>query len=189
MLQEQKRYEEALLSYKNAVRFRPRLAMAHLNMGLVLAHLGQRDEAIKVYRKCADLDGTGLKDPKNHESTQVSALFNLGRLYADEADYRKAIDVYREAIHRMPRYYQPQSLFNMMGEAFFRLGQFEEAENWYIKALKVKSDHIPAHLTLAKLYAKTNRLEEAEKWFLASQTLAPNDSSVYQHFGMHPLFP
>lgn len=42
---------------------------------------------LKVYRHCAQLDGTGLKDPKTHESTKISALFNLGRLYADDGKY------------------------------------------------------------------------------------------------------
>lgn len=40
------------------------------------------------------------------------------------------------------------------GEAFFKLKQFEEAEKWYQQALKAKTDHIPAHLTYAKLLSK-----------------------------------
>lgn len=34
------------------------------------------------------MDSAGLKDPKTHESTKISALFNLGRLYADEGKYK-----------------------------------------------------------------------------------------------------
>lgn len=184
LLQEKEEWEEALKSYQSAIRFRPRLAMAHLNMGIVLAHLGRKEEAIEVYKKCSMLDGTGLKDPKNHESTQISALFNLGRLFAEESKYEDAIKVYKEAIDRMPKYYQSQSLFNMMGEAFFKLGQFDTAEKWYRQALRVKSDHVPAHLTMAKLFAKMNKSSDAEEWFKASKIIAPNDTSVYQHYGM-----
>ena len=84
------------------------MAMAHLNLGLVLALVGLKEEAIEVYRRCSQLDGAGLKDPRTHETTKISALFNLGRLYADEAHYTKAIEIYNEAIHRMPPHYQPQ---------------------------------------------------------------------------------
>ena len=45
-------------------------------------------------------------------------------------------------------------LFNLPGEVFAALNRLDEAEHWYREALKVKSDHVPAHLTLAKLYAK-----------------------------------
>ncbi|GIX93725.1 protein O-mannosyl-transferase TMTC2 [Caerostris extrusa] len=119
-------------------------------MGLVLGLLGKRYEAEKVYRHCASLDSKGLKDPKVHETTRISALFNMGRLYADEGNYREAVKIYHEAIKRMPPYYQPQSLFNMMGEAYFKMGSFVNAENWYRAALRSKPDHIPAHLTYAK---------------------------------------
>ncbi|CAL4083341.1 unnamed protein product, partial [Meganyctiphanes norvegica] len=183
LFQEQKRYEEALQEYKLAIQFRPRMAMAHLNMGLVLGLLGQKDEAAEVYRHCSQLDGSGLKDPRTHEATKISALFNLGRLMADDGHFEKAIDVYREAVEKMPSHYQPQSLFNMLGEAFFKLDQFEEAERWYLKALKVKADHVPAHLTYGKLLAKVQRVSEAEQWFQRAKTLAPNDSTVHQHFG------
>lgn len=35
-----------------------------------------------------------------------------------------------------------------------KTGQTEEAERWYKEALKAKADHIPAHLTMAKLFHK-----------------------------------
>lgn len=77
-------------------------------MGLVLALMGMKEEAIEVYKRCSQLDGSGLKDPRTHETTKISALFNLGRLYADDGQYTKAIEVYNEAIQRMPAHYQPQ---------------------------------------------------------------------------------
>lgn len=79
-------------------------------MGLVLALMGMKEEATEVYRRCSQLDGSGLKDPRTHETTKISALFNLGRLYADDGQYPKAIEVYNEAIQRMPAHYQPQVL-------------------------------------------------------------------------------
>jgi tetratricopeptide (TPR) repeat protein len=42
----------------------------------------------------------------------------------------------------------------MMGEAYFKLDRVKEAEYWYREALRVKPDHIPAHLTYGKLLAK-----------------------------------
>ena len=42
----------------------------------------------------------------------------------------------------------------MLGEAFFKVGSLAEAEHWYQAALRVKADHVPAHLTYGKLLAK-----------------------------------
>ena len=36
-------------------------------------------------------------------------------------------------------------------------------------------------------YSQKTRLLEAEHWFLKAKELAPNDSSVYQHFGKYPV--
>ena len=152
-------------------------------MGLVLTQLGRKKEAIEVYKHCSQLDSHGLKDPKTHEITRISALFNLGQLYSENGQYSEAIEVFKQAISMMPPHYQPQSLYNMLGEAYFKLSCFEEAENWYKEALQAKKDHIPAHLTYAKLLAKWNRSKEAERWFLKAERIAPNDSSVYQHYG------
>ncbi|KAF2361658.1 Tetratricopeptide repeat [Trinorchestia longiramus] len=184
LFQEQKRFEESIREYRLAIQFRPRMAMAHLNLGLVLGLVGRKDEAIEVYRQCSQLDGSGLKDPRTHEATKISALFNLGRLYADDGLYERAIGVYMEAVERMPPHYAPQSLYNMLGEAYFKLEKMTEAERWYLQALRVKSDHVPAHLTYGKMLARMNRVSEAEDWFRKALNLAPNDSSVHQHYGL-----
>lgn len=93
------------------------ITVAHLNLGLVLALLGLKEEAIEVYRRCSQLDGSGLKDPRMHETTKISALFNLGRLYSDEGQHSKAIEIYFEAIQRMPPHYQPQVISIQIKEA------------------------------------------------------------------------
>ena len=50
------------------------------------------------------------------------------------------------------------SLIFFAGEVYMKVGQMEEAERWYKEALKAKSDHVPAHLTMAKLlHKKVNR--------------------------------
>ena len=161
--------------------------MAHLNMGLVLTQLGRKQEAIQVYKHCSSLDGTRLKDIRLHESTKISALFNLGRIYADDGRHEEALDVYMQAVRTMPNHYQPQSLFNMIGETYAKLGQYTQAEHWFKKSLAAKPDHIPAHLTYAKLLAKSNRTQEAEQLFIRAKQLDPNESSVYQHYGIRHL--
>ena len=42
----------------------------------------------------------------------------------------------------------------MLGEAYFKLDKLKDAEFWYREALRVKSDHIPAHLTYGKLLTR-----------------------------------
>ena len=34
------------------------------------------------------------------------------------------------------------------------MNRFEEAEHFYREALKIKPDHIPAHLTMGRMFAK-----------------------------------
>lgn len=40
------------------------------------------------------------------------------------------------------------------GESYVKNGEYDKAEKCYIEALKSKPDHIPAHLTMAKLFQK-----------------------------------
>ncbi|KAK6640635.1 hypothetical protein RUM44_012331 [Polyplax serrata] len=84
------------------------MRIAHLNLGQLLASQGRCEEAIVVLRRCSQLDGTGLKDQKQHETTKITALLHLGRLFAEQGRYHKAVSVYMDAVKAMPHFYQPQ---------------------------------------------------------------------------------
>lgn len=47
--------------------------------------------------------------------------------------------------------------FSLIGEAHYELGDHADAETSYKQSLNAKPDHIPAHLTLARLMSKTVR--------------------------------
>jgi tetratricopeptide (TPR) repeat protein len=83
-------------------------AVAHLNLAQLLERRGRYEEAVAVYRRCSRLNGAGLKDPRTHEATRISALLHLGRLYADQGRLHKAVAMYQEAVEMMPENYPPQ---------------------------------------------------------------------------------
>ncbi|KAJ8315245.1 hypothetical protein KUTeg_007395 [Tegillarca granosa] len=209
VLNSQGKTAEAEQAYKNALKHRGNMAdthynltnglnrpitvqnqwsqqahnMAHLNLAILFAQLGRHKEAEKIYKHCANLDTSGLKDPRLHENTKISALYNLGRMYSEQDKNQEAIEVYKEALRRRPSYYAPQSIYNMLGEVYMKIGNLDLAEHWYNEALKSKPDHIPAHLTMAKLYQKKNQLVKAEEWFQKAKKIDPNDFLVDQHYG------
>ncbi|XP_067000725.2 protein O-mannosyl-transferase TMTC2 [Anabrus simplex] len=188
LLQGQQRWTEAIASYQMAINCRHRLAVAYLNLGMVLARVGRITEAMSVLRTGSSLDGTGLKDPKGHALASTACLFQLGRLSLDQGDPAEAIQVFHQAVNTRPPHYQPQSLFNMLGEAYYRLGQDKQAETWFLAALRSKPDHVPAHLTYGKLLAKnTSRVQEAEVWFTRAESLAPHDAGVFRQYGQFLL--
>ena len=64
------------------------IVVAYLNLGIVYGIIGKKEEASKMYRQCVEIDTAGLKDPRLHEHTKISALYNLGRLLADQDRYQ-----------------------------------------------------------------------------------------------------
>jgi len=140
-----------------------------------------------MFLKCSEIPDENLKDPHAHKSSVTSCLYNLGKLYHEQGHYEDALSVYKEAIQKMPRQFAPQSLYNMMGEAYMRLSKLPEAEHWYMESLRSKTDHIPAHLTYGKLLALTGRKSEAEKFFLKAIELDPTKGNCYMHYGQFLL--
>lgn len=83
-------------------------AVAYLNLGTSLIALGRCQEAASVLREGSKLDGVGLRDRAAHDNARISALLQLGNLYADQGKLQRALAVYREALHILPDRYPPQ---------------------------------------------------------------------------------
>ncbi|XP_068595595.1 protein O-mannosyl-transferase TMTC2 [Brachionichthys hirsutus] len=187
LLQEGNKFLEALHYYKLAIGSRPTLASAYLNTGIILMNQGRLDEAKRTFLTCAEIPDENLKDPHAHKSSVTSCLYNLGKLHHEQGHQEEALTVFKEAIHKMPRQFAAQSLYNMMGEAYIRLNRLAEAEHWYRESLRAKPDHIPAHLTYGKLLAMTGQKTEAERYFLKAIQLDPTKGNCYMHYGQFLL--
>ena len=166
-MQRQNRLNDATEEYKKAIHFRPKLVLAHLNLGMTYDSLGLKKEGLKVLQSISSIPDDGLKDPKAHKEAQTSALFNSGKLllelgYPSEAirnligAHTNLLNVHRldgrsDASTNVPTL---QAVLNLLGEAHRSLNKTEEAERYYLAALKEKADHIPAYLTYGKLLSK-----------------------------------
>ncbi|KAK9731450.1 MalT-like TPR region [Popillia japonica] len=84
------------------------LYVAYVNLGAALIAAGRCQEAVSVLRQGSRLDGTGLRNRKEHETARVSALLQLGALYSDQGRLQRALAAYREAAHSLPEHYPPQ---------------------------------------------------------------------------------
>ncbi|XP_061679226.1 protein O-mannosyl-transferase TMTC2 [Syngnathoides biaculeatus] len=187
LLQESNKFSEALHYYKLAIGSRPTLASAYLNTGIILMNQGRLEESRRTFLTCADIPDENLKDPHAHKSSVTSCLYNLGKQLHEQGQQEEALSIFKQAIQKMPRQFAPQSLYNMMGEAYMRLNKVTEAEHWYRESLRAKPDHIPAHLTYGKLLATTGQKSEAERYFLKAIQLDPTKGNCYMHYGQFLL--
>lgn len=82
--------------------------VAYLNMGSSLVSLGRCNEAAKIFREGSKLNGHGVRDRHTHDSARMSMLLQLGSLYSEQGKLQKALAIYREALHSLPKNYPPQ---------------------------------------------------------------------------------
>lgn len=107
------------------------VAVAYVNLGTALIASGRCEEAIAILRQASKLDGTGVKDRREHENAKMSALLQLGALYSDQGRLHNALAVYREAAANLPKDYPPQ----------VNLCANENAERKFLPSIKSIPEH------------------------------------------------
>lgn len=181
--------------------------MAYLNLGISFIALGKRQQAIEVLQVGSTLDGTAVRDRSAHEQARSSAYLQLGALYVEQGKLQRALAVYREALSSLPALlHQREVLLQRIGDVFGRLQQWDEAERHHRAALELQPNQVAAHIsygiTLARNVSSTviacpnpspgsnpvshlqsSRASEAEMWFKRALQLAPEQASVYHHYG------
>ena len=151
LLQHSGRLSEAASSYQSAIKFRPKLALAYLNLGITLAELGRKDDAINILDKCSKLDDNGLKDPKANANARISAMFHLGKLLLESREPRRAISVLLTGLGAGEG---RETILGLLGDAHQALGQTGAAEEWYSQAVLTNPAYVSSHLMMAKMLAK-----------------------------------
>jgi tetratricopeptide (TPR) repeat protein len=82
-------YDQAISAYRKATMLEPESGWLFSNMGLVYAHLGQYENAIKFYKISVDLF--------DQAKDKAVALNRLGHAYRKHKDYNNAMQSYQEA--------------------------------------------------------------------------------------------
>ena len=83
-----------------------------------------------------------------------------GKIEKAKKRYEKALNYLIKSNDKKPN--QPDTL-NYLGFALRKLGNFKEAEKYYLQGLNIKPDHPGINEYLGELYVQTNRIDLAKK--------------------------
>lgn len=154
------RWDAAKSEYARAIALNPKLAAAHLNLGLVLL---DRDPgaAVEPFRRAAEL----LPD-------QSRPRFLLGLALERAGSAASAIEEYEGAEHLDPKNFEIRFA---LGRALLANSRASEAEPQLREGLALRPNSAPARLGLAESLRQQKKYEVAADEFAAYLRLQPQD--------------
>lgn len=153
-LSQQGRHERAIDSFREAIRLQPDHAEAHEKLAAVFRNAGRRVDAIGLLRHILQL-----------HPDRVEAMTDLAAMLCELARVDEAILFLQRAARLHP---ESSSIYHALGGAMITGQRWADAESVLQQALRLDPHDVAAHLQLAVLYKRSDRMNEA----LASLELA-----------------
>ena len=91
---------------------------------------------------------------------KAKKLESKGKIEKANKRYEKALEYLMKSNEKNPN--QPDTL-NYLGFTLRKLGNYEQAEKYYLQGLSIKPDHHGINEYLGELYVKTNRIDLAKE--------------------------
>jgi tetratricopeptide (TPR) repeat protein len=165
----------ALDSYNKAISKNPRNAVLWNKVGMIQLQLGASSQGADRLRRYAEARHDFERAVKLKKD-YAEAVNNLGVIYYQQGDYKKAISLYKRALSIRPT----ASFHSNLGSVYFAQKKFEDATKEYLEALRLDPDvferssatgilgrvSTPADrakyaIMLAKLYAQLGDVDHA----------------------------
>jgi protein O-GlcNAc transferase len=159
-----KHSEDAKTEFSRAIALDPKMAAAHLNLGLVLME-NDPGAAAEAFRHAADLQPSESR-PRFLEGFSLEHAGNLP----------EAIDLYRGALALDPNNYE---IHFALGRALLRTKDAPGAEAQFRSAIALRGDAAPARLGLANALQDQKRYEAASDAFAEYLKLKPEDRAAH----------
>lgn len=145
----QSKTEEAIATYRQAIRFFPTDDSAHFQLGTLLFSKEQYKEALEEYTMAVRLNPNS---PANR--------FALGQAYLTIGDYVKADDQFKRVIQLSPN---DPNAYDALGKVYRLTGKYEEAVFQFNKAIALNKDFSDSLLNLGYAYADMGEIEKAQE--------------------------
>ena len=170
----QQKGETAIALYSQIDENSPRARFAGLQIGLNLADLDRKDEAVEH-----------LKQVLEDDPDDMRGYLALGGVYFSQKNYRAAADLYDSAIGRIgepkPEHW---NMFYQRGIAYERLKEWPKAEPNFRKALELYPDHPQVLNYLGYSWVDMNmNLEEGMELIRRAVELRPSDGYIVDSLG------
>ena len=157
----------ALKELKKAEKLNPNDYILQDDLGLAYFYLENQDRAIFHFKKAL-----AIKDD------YTPARNNLGNAYAANKEWKKAIEQYKIAIEDL-LYGTPHFPYSNLGLVYYETREYELAEKYYYKALKLEPGFDRALYGLGKTYVAMGRVPEAIVKLEKAAEVAPESPAVH----------
>ena len=176
--------EQARSDLERAVRLKPDLIDAYLNLARVLQDLGRGAEAVRTLTD-ALLRLETVSDPES----AYRARLHRGNLCLAQNDYQAAMNDYRAATQLAP---EDAAAFFNLGVALRQLGQLDVAAAAFGKAVRLNPRHAPAHQELGDVAATLGTFDDAEGAYSTALQLTreagDRSGQALAHLGLGMLY-
>ena len=122
-LRDRGRLEEAITSYREALKIHPQFEEALVNLSRALSEQGRADEALTHVAAAAQI-----------KPNDVEAQYNLGTELADRGRFAEAVEALQIAVRLKPDYAKAHA---NLGSALANLGRLDEAITQFNEALRI----------------------------------------------------
>jgi tetratricopeptide (TPR) repeat protein len=171
--------EKALPTLQAVAAAEPRQAVWQIELGTTLADMGEINLALAYFQHAVEME------PGSAPYWEILAQFTI----TNSLNLRTlGLPAARQAVLLAPR--DPAALATM-GACMYALGDMQEAERFFLRALLANPDYALAHLQLGQVYLQENQYQLAYQHLRKALDLSKNQPEIqgmaqrllHQYFG------
>ncbi|MBI4530081.1 MAG: tetratricopeptide repeat protein, partial [Candidatus Latescibacteria bacterium] len=164
-------YAKAVLEFHRVIELDPSHGRAWVGLGTAYARRGMYDRAIEE-----------LQEGLNRNPAYADLWYTLGMVYLDRGYYQEAAKELQEALRLAPHQLKEGIHFNL-AYALSQVGLIDQAIREYHAGLVIDSTAVDPHLSLAALYIKREKYEEAAAEYQAVLSLKAGEYRAMNGLG------
>ena len=159
--QKEGKLQEAESIYINILKSDSNHVASLINLGLIEQGKGKLDEATQYYKYAFSLD-----------SNNISLLYLLARITQELNQLNEAITYWQKLVELKPD--SALEFYGNIGNSLVQQGRFDEALNYFCRALEISPKSFQAHQAIGNLLIRQDRLLEAKSEFSKALEINPN---------------